>query len=221
MKNFEFLDLDYYSGKKLPVVFVLDVSGSMNIVDKTGVSCVNQLNLGFKVFLDSILKDEVAANALDLSIITFGDNKAEVFLDFDQWKGENIKNFTAQGGTPMGEALITAYKQISERKLVYKDYGIDYYQPWVILMTDGEPTDNIDYGRDLFIDLLNNKKVSLFPVAIGADANLQVLNYLNPNINPLTIQGTDFQEFFIWLSKSVEDNEMDFNKYSGGKNGKK
>lgn len=212
--KFNFQSLEYFSGTKVPVIFLLDVSGSMGSIDKSGVSCIEQLNLGFETFLNNILEDEMASAALDLSVITFGGENPELFLDFEQWNGGTKSNFVASGRTPMGKALELAYDKIHDRKLVYKDYGTNYYQPWVILMTDGEPTDDIENAKALFEDLQNRRKVTLFPVAIGNDANIEVLKELNPNVEPLRVEGTDFKKFFTWLSRSVEENELDIEKYN-------
>lgn len=48
--KFNFQSLEYFSGTKVPVIFLLDVSGSMGSIDKSGVSCIEQLNLGFETF---------------------------------------------------------------------------------------------------------------------------------------------------------------------------
>lgn len=211
--KFNFQSLDYFSGTKIPVIFLLDVSGSMGSIDRTGVPCIEQLNSGFETFLTNILEDEIASAALDLSVITFGGENPELFLDFEEWNGVTRSNFIANGGTPMGKALELAYQQLENRKLVYKDYGTNYYQPWVILMTDGEPTDSIENAKILFRDLQGRRKVTLFPVAIGSNANVGVLKELNPSIEPLRVEGTDFKKFFTWLSRSVEQNELDIKKY--------
>lgn len=165
--KFNFQSLEYFSETKVPVIFLLDVSGSMNSIDKSDISCIEQLNSGFETFLNNILEDEIASTALDLSVITFGGENPELFLDFEQWNGGTKSNFVASGGTPMGKALELAYEQIQGKKLIYKDYGVNYNQPWVILMTDGEPTDDIENAKTLFEDLQNRRKVTLFPVAIG------------------------------------------------------
>ncbi|MGL6168938.1 MAG: vWA domain-containing protein [Fusobacteriaceae bacterium] len=212
--KFNFYNLDSFSGTKVPVIFLLDVSGSMSSIDKSGVSCIEQLNSGFETFLNNILEDEMASAALDLSVITFGGENPELFLDFDQWNGYTKSNFVANGGTPMGKALELAYQQIEDRKLVYKDYGTNYYQPWVILMTDGEPTDEIEKAKLLFKDLQERRKITLFPVAIGSEANIEVLKELNQNMEPLRVESTDFKKFFTWLSRSVEENELDIQKYN-------
>jgi uncharacterized protein YegL len=41
----------------------------------------------------------------------------------------------------MGAAINTGIEMISRRKKEYKDHGIAYYKPWIILITDGAPTD--------------------------------------------------------------------------------
>ena len=51
-------------------------------------------------------------------------------------------------------------EQIQGRKLIYKDYGVNYYQPWVILMTNEEPTDDIENAKSLFEDLQSRRKNS-------------------------------------------------------------
>ncbi|MGX6591754.1 hypothetical protein [Cetobacterium ceti] len=50
--KFDFQSLDYFSGTKIPVIFLLDVSGSMNSIDENGVTYIEQLNLGFETFLN-------------------------------------------------------------------------------------------------------------------------------------------------------------------------
>ncbi|SJZ81084.1 Uncharacterized conserved protein YegL, contains vWA domain of TerY type [Cetobacterium ceti] len=211
--KFDFQSLDYFSGTKIPVIFLLDVSGSMNSIDENGVTYIEQLNLGFETFLNNILEDEVVSTALDLSVITFGGENPEIFLDFEQWNGGTKSNFVASGRTPMGKALELAYEQIQNRKLVYKDYGVNYYQPWVILMTDGVPTDDIENGKVIFEDLQNKRKVTLFTVAIGNNGDMDILRELNANMEPLRVEGTDFKKFFTWLSRSVEENDLDVNVY--------
>lgn len=46
----------------------------------------------------------MASAALDLSVITFGRENPELFLDFEQCNGGTKSNFIASGGTPMGKA---------------------------------------------------------------------------------------------------------------------
>ena len=96
-------------------------------------------------------------------------------------------------------------KLLEKRKNEYKEKGVDYYQPWLVLMTDGEPTDkdNIPEAVNKVVNLVNNKKLTVFPIGIGRGANMTTLASFSPNRAPLRLQGLKFKEFFAWLSQSV------------------
>ena len=116
---------------------------------------------------------------------------------------QNLPVFSAGGLTPMGQATSLALDLLEARKEDYKRAGVDYYQPWMVVMTDGEPTDDISTAAARIGSLVAGKKLTVFPIAIGADANLQVLAQLSPSRPPLRLKGLNFKEFFVWLSRSV------------------
>ena len=39
----------------------------------------------------------------------------------------------------MEEAVMQALKLLETRKKEYVDAGVDYYQPWMVIMSDGQP----------------------------------------------------------------------------------
>ena len=53
------------------------------------------------------------------------------------------------------------------------------------------------------VELVNNKKLTVFPIGIGNEADKSALEKFSPKFEPLKLQGLKFQEFFSWLSKSV------------------
>lgn len=51
--------------------------------------------------------------------------------------------------------------------------------------------------------LVNSKKLTVFAIAIGKEADMNLLGKLSPRRRPMRLQGMKFKEFFEWLSKSV------------------
>lgn len=191
---------------RLPVALLLDISGSMLTDDRIG-----ELNEGIKLFFNSILNDEVTKYSIELSIITFGrvvtkildfSNIERQIEDFQKNMPLNVKSI--YDGTPMGEAVELAIKLLGERKIEYKAAGVEYYQPWLVLMTDGQPTDNISNATDITSKMVESGKLSLFPIAIGAGANLTELGKFSSKRVPLQLRGLNFKEFFEWLKESAK-----------------
>lgn len=162
---------------------------------------IKELEQGVEMFFNAIRDDEVARYSAEISIITFG-GVAKTALDFFSIERQEVPSFYANGGTPMGEAVNLALDMLEHRKNEYKTAGVDYYQPWLVLMTDGEPTDDISRAASRVMDMVESKRLSIFPIAIGS-ANLDNLAMLSPGRPPLKLSGLNFKEFFLWLSRSV------------------
>ncbi len=185
---------------RVPVCLCLDTSGSM-----FGMP-IDELNEGVRLFYEAIREDETALYSAEVSVVTFGGN-AQCIADFASLEVQpNAPTLTADGMTPMGEAVNMGLDLLEQRKDEYKDRGVDYYQPWLVLMTDGAPNgDSAELSRAInrTVDLVNQKKLTVFPIGIGSDADMNVLAQFSPKRPPLKLQGLKFREFFAWLSKSV------------------
>lgn len=181
---------------RVPICLVLDVSGSM------GGAPINELNEGVKLFFDAIRADDVAQYAAEICIVTFGDS-VQKKVDFMSIERQEAPTLDAMGSTPMGEGIGMALDLLEARKEDYKRAGVDYYQPWMVVMTDGAPTDDITAAASRINTLVAGKKLTVFPIAIGDGANMATLATLSPTRPPLRLQGLNFREFFTWLSRSV------------------
>ena len=186
---------------RVPVCLCLDVSGSME------GEPIKELNQGVRVFYDTIKEDEVAMYSAEICVVVFGGNKATCVEDF---AGLIVQpeppTLNAYGMTPLGEAVNLALDLLEERKKEYKDKGVDYYQPWLVLMTDGEPNGvptELSRAIGRTVEMVNAKKLTVFPIGIGPNADMSTLAKFSPNRPPLKLQGLKFKEFFAWLSKSV------------------
>lgn len=107
----------------------------------------------------------------------------------------------ASGMTPLGGAVEQALRMLEERKEEYKQVGIPYYQPWLVIISDGAPTDNWVHIAQKTKDLCNERK--LVSLAVGVNnADMSILSEFS-NRPALKLQGLNFKDFFEWLSASM------------------
>lgn len=182
-------------------MLLLDTSGSMS------GQPIMELNEGVRQFIEEVRDDDYAASSVEVGIITFGGTVREV-LDFqtvDKISSRKAELF-ADGNTPMGEAINLAIQRLEERKNQYKQHGVSYYQPWLVLMSDGAPTDGhiFEQAASRLKQLAESRKVTVFGIGIGHQADLHQLAKCCPsNRPPRLLQGLKFKEFFEWLSQSL------------------
>lgn len=186
---------------RVAVAVCADTSGSM------AGEPIDELNRGIRTFFDDIKRDETALYACEISFVSFGGNAPALERDYS---GIDLAPeppvFRASGRTPMGEAVMMALDMLERRKKEYQDAGVDYYQPWLVLLSDGHPNgdpDVLKQAMDRTARMVNSGKLTVFPIAIGYEASMEVLSRFSPKRPPLRLQGLKFRELFEWLSKSV------------------
>ncbi len=186
---------------RVPVVLCLDVSASMTIDGR-----IDQLNKGVQEFFRSVSDDKIAKWAAEICIVTFN-NEATKLVDFNyvdkQKEAFEALKLKASGNTAMGAAVELSLSLLDQRKAEYRKKGIDYWQPWLVLMTDGQATDNIDKAAEQCSKLVDEGKLVIFPLALGRGANLEELKAFSPKRAPLRLNEHKLSEFFNWLSQSV------------------
>lgn len=178
-------------------MLVLDVSGSMS------GDPIRLLNQGVNQFIQDVCQDDFARFAVEVGIITFGSTVDEV-VPIQSILGVNTPTFSPVGRTPMGEAVLRAIEVLEKRKNQYQKHGVPYYQPWIVLMTDGEPTDEYSRAAAQLRELAEDSKMLVFGVGIGDYCNLKTLAEFCPaNRPPKKLAQYRFREFFGWLSQSM------------------
>lgn len=182
---------------RVPVSLCLDTSSSMN------GSPIQELVRGVNLFYDAIDEDDDAHDSAEINIVEFN-SSAGLVHDFASIERlQRVSSLTANGMTAMGAGVNLALDTLEKRKATYSGSGVLYYQPWLVLMTDGAPTDNIDAAVRRVVDLVEAKKLTVFPIGIGSGADMKTLARFSPNRPPLRLDGLKFKEFFEWLSRSV------------------
>ena len=182
---------------RVPVSLCLDTSSSMS------GSPIQELVRGVNSFYDAIDEDDDAHDSAEINIVEFN-SLAGLVPDFASIERlQRISGLAANGTTAMGAGINLALDTLEARKATYSGSGVLYYQPWLVLMTDGAPTDNIDNAVRRVVDLVEAKKLTVFPIGIGGGADMKTLARFSPNRDPLRLDGLKFKEFFEWLSRSV------------------
>jgi uncharacterized protein YegL len=166
-------------------------------------------------FYDEILRNENTSQKLEISLITFN-SIVKTVIEPSLVDNLTLPQLTASGSTAMVNAVNEAIDKVEARKAWYKKTGQNYFRPWIILMTDGEPDDDQDVDAlapRIKTDMANKKYVFL-PIGVEG-ANMVTLNKIAGEIEdkkigslkkmgPLKLKGTKFNAFFKWLSDSMD-----------------
>ena len=220
-------DLANNPAARVPVCLCIDLSGSMGTVEEGtykytgkqkeidgkvydivqgGISRIDKLQEGIQLFFDAIKDDDMAIDAAEVAIVGFSDD-AKCVLNFNHIENQEIpKLCLGNDYTNMGEGVKLALKMLDDRKELYKSKGIQYYQPWLVIMTDGENNGDINELQeaiDMTVKKVNSAKLAVFPIGIGKDADMNTLAKFSPKRPPLRLKGLNFKEFFQWLSQSI------------------
>ena len=126
-------------------VLLLDTSSSM-----IGEP-INSLNKALKDFKEQTSLDEFAQKRVDIAIIEFND-KARVVQEFTPLPQLQPVCLSAVGCTAMGEGINLAIDKVKERNRFYASMGTPCFKPWIFMITDGAPTDDISVARQRIID---------------------------------------------------------------------
>ena len=124
--------------KPLPVLLLLDVSGSMS------GEKIAELNKAVREMIADFKHEAQMETEINLSIITFGGNAAELQLPFTPVSRIEMVDMEADGMTPMGDALRQAKAMIEDREQTPSRA----YRPLVVLCSDGGPNENWECAMD-------------------------------------------------------------------------
>jgi len=191
------VELVQNNSQRTPCALVLDGSGSMS------GQPIRELNEGLKLLEQELKNDTTASVRVQLLVIRVGDNdEVEVLSDWTDAINFTAPTIEANGRTPIGMGMALALDKIEEQKGHYDANGIPSTRPWIMLISDGNPTDP-DWSEvaQRCRDAESAKKAAVFPIGT-AEADLDVLGQFATK-SALRLQGLKFKELFLWLSRSV------------------
>ncbi len=185
--------------RRLPVYLLLDCSGSMF------GEPIEAVKNGVQVLVSTLRQDPYALETAYLSIITF-DSSARQASPLTELAAFQQPTLQASGCTALGEAL-TLVSQCADNEVVKTTpEKKGDWKPLVFIMTDGEPTDDLNKGIAEF----NKRKWGMVVAcAAGSGANTDTLKKITECVVSLdTADSATIKAFFKWVSASVSSGSM-------------
>ena len=158
------------SPKPLPIILLLDTSGSMTesasvIAGVHSASKISILNNAVRRMLNTFKKEESANNEFLLSVITFGGKASLIYPPASSTRFV-FSDLPAGGSTPLGAALGIASALIEDKTMIPSRA----YRPLVVLVSDGKPNDEWEKAVQDFIEIGRTSKCDRMVMGIGAEA---------------------------------------------------
>lgn len=180
--------------RMLPVILLLDVSGSMSYDAK-----MDELNSSVREMLDSFQKEQIVQAEICVSIVTFG-SEVKVHTELTPARDIRYTDMVAGGMTYMGRAFDVAYDLIEDRNKIPKNA----YRPVVVLVSDGAPNDDHwEEKLNRFTSTGRSSKCDRWSLAIGADADVGMLKRFldHPEKEVCCVEdAADIHKFFRFIS---------------------
>lgn len=183
------------AARKLPVILLLDTSGSMREDDKIDV-----LNDSVTEMIEELTEVDAGHGAITLSIITFGGDDATVVTSNVPIGDIEFASLRANGRTPMGAALRLTRELVDDHEAFHsRDY-----RPTIALVSDGIPTDSEwETELDRLLSSERGAKATRFALAIGADADDDVLTRFSGGPLHRASEAARIRDFLRFVTTTV------------------
>ena len=188
-------DFTAAKARPLPVILLLDTSGSMN-----GIK-MDSLNDAVHEMLKTFQDEEDIRAEVHLSIITFG-GSASIYADLKPVNKFVYKRLSANGNTPMGSAFSICQRMLEDKDIIPGRA----YAPTVVLVSDGQPNDEWEEPLNALLSSERASKAARFAMAIGDDAEKEMLKMFLNSPESDVFEAHDAREikkFFKFVTMSV------------------
>jgi uncharacterized protein YegL len=189
-------DFTVAGARPLPVLVLADCSGSMAADGK-----IAALNQALAEMIRSFASLDAANAEVHVCLIAFGLRTATI-VPLQSASKAQFTPLTADGPTPMGDALTLAADLLEDRASIPSRA----YRPTVILVSDGQPTDDWQTPLSRFAEGTRASKASRMALAIGADADVAMLRKFLADPTQPVFQAADasqIKSFFRFATMSV------------------
>ena len=190
--------MDYLSEPHVACCLLVDTSGSMNSNGK-----INQLNAALRDFRETVCADPLSRMRVDICVIAFASDATIVtpFCPITQFVPPTL---TAHGETCMAKGIRFALEAVHEQVSKYHAAGVECFKPFVLMITDGYPTDETAGIENLIAARESQGRYGHLRFhAFGVKgANMDLLARLTKRV--LAIDKNAFNEIFNWASRTMQ-----------------
>ncbi|MBD2359753.1 VWA domain-containing protein [Anabaena minutissima FACHB-250] len=202
------------AAKKMPVIILADISGSMSVDGK-----IETLNRAIAQMIASFAEEVDVRADIYVSVITFGKGGAKIHMPLQEASQIQWHDMEAVGSTPMAAAFELVASIVEDTtQIASRDY-----HPNIVLVSDGQPTDErghlTDNWKPALEKLLKSPRASKalhLAMGIGADADYEVLKeFVQHQQQDVPVFRADethqIRQFFNWLTMSVTNRSRSAN----------
>ncbi len=188
----------YQSARTLPVILLLDTSGSMSENGKIGT-----LNSAVAEMLASFRELDSTNAQISVAVVTFG-GTAQVHTALKPAAEISLGQMSASGGTPLGAALNLAKSLVEDKEVI----SSRAYRPIVVLVSDGMPNDSWEGPLEQFKTEGRTSKCYRMAMGIGVGESSSEHRMLSRFIDAeekvyCASDAHDIMKFFKYVTMSV------------------
>ncbi len=190
--------------RRLPVYFLIDVSGSM-----LGEP-IEAVRNGIQILHSALRRNPYALESAYISVITFSTDARQI-VPLTEVGAFQPPEISTGGGTALGAALIKVAEcaNVEVRKSTREEKGD--WKPLVFILTDGIPTDDVDRGLEVFRERQWGAVVACAAGNLTDDHELQRITDSVVHLD--VADANSIGAYFRWASASIE---MSSKRVDGG-----
>lgn len=190
---------DSYSQGKTLCVILIDHSEAI-------ASHLADVNNTLQIFYREILEDDSLCQRIEIALVS---SNSDIGIIQQPSLVENftVPSMTIVGNTNIIAGIQKAVEVVKERKHYYRDQGVAYKRPWIIIISNGEIDamilkNNLKQIIDIRDESFYYKGYYIQPLVLDEDANRCFLDTIATN-ETMKMKDAKFSHFFRWLSTSM------------------